>query len=523
MCSLRMRFLLGAAVWLAACQDYPFEYRESRRSQVHKVSEVVLTVRPTDILFVVDTSGTMEEERRLVRENIETFLTALLDSATDFQIGLITTDVECNVPERNCDDFSDPVNKPLASESCCLRRAGIFCKDEDTDGDGRLDKTDCDAGRLRSATGTGRIFRPPGPLEDRAAWIASFAAAVDSLDCDLSSTPIKPDGSGFEAGLEAAVRAVGCAAGQACPDPRVAELNEGFVRPGADLVLVFITDEDDCSFTDPTRYLRPAVPSSPLEQRDHLCSPTECYAYYGAVDPVASGTFRCSGFLRSVAPPEPDPVGTFLDALTHFTGNDVRRIRAAGIVSSVADSSARLGFKEAGCYAAPSGPSAVCGCIATSSEDFFCRLTEHLGQQSTRIPQGGGERLLCHAPVPNLGGCEAAPSRRYVQFLRELADRRLAAGAREDVLIDSICQPRYDDTLFRIVNNVILSNCFDLGMVPASPDVVQVRRNGAIVPNVEPDSLRQGWSWIQGSREICLEGGLRKSVNDRFEIFVLSS
>jgi hypothetical protein len=134
-----------------------------------------------------------------------------------------------------------------------------------------------------------------------------------------------------------------------------------------------------------------------------------------------------------------------------------------------------------------------------------------------------GQRTSAFPTPP--GGCEAVPSGRYVTFLEELAARRVAALARPDTLVASICQTDYSDTLYTIVNNVILTSCFDLGEVPASVDRVVVRLNGEPLGNVpvKPDPPAPGWSWVQGSTEICLEGGLRKTIGDEFEIFVLQS
>ncbi len=514
-------FLLAFSCASFACQRYPFEAREPQRSEIAKTSAVVLTTRPTDILFVIDNSGTMEDERRMVAENIGLFLDALTASATDFQVGLITTDVECNLPSYNCDAGG-------SSPSCCLLRGTVTCRDEDTDGDSVLDATDCDGGRLRSATGRDRIFRRPSEA-GRDAWVADFQAAITALDCDVIATPHKPQGSGFEGGLEAVVRSVGCSTGQDCLEPEVAELNAGFIRPDADLVVIFVTDEDDCSVADPEVFRRPAAGETYSEayQASHLCSPEECYAgtpgLYDWWFNVSTNKPLCGEFgavVRSVPPPALTPVSEYLDRLVALKGGDVRRIRAAAIVSGVLDEEAPLGFLAAACYASGAGPSIACGCLSTAADEFFCKLTELLGQGGTRA--GTSVPSQCNAPALPLLGCTSLPGARYVSFLRELALRREAAGVAPDVLVDSICQARYDDTLYRVVNNVVINNCFEVSVVPERVDQISVRRNGAALPNVAVRSPQQGWSWRSGSNQICLEGGLQKSVSDRFDIYVLS-
>ncbi|MCK5691175.1 hypothetical protein KAI87_17960, partial [Myxococcota bacterium] len=65
--------------------------------------------------------------------------------------------------------------------------------------------------------------------------------------------------------------------------------------------------------------------------------------------------------------------------------------------------------------------------------------------------------------------------------------------------------------------------CFDLGVVPESQHDLVVRLNGEVIEHVERGGDEPGWSWVAGRSDICLEGGLRKALGDRFEIFVIES
>ncbi len=525
MLPLSRRLLLVMLLAGVGCQDYPFELRPAKRVVAVKHTEVVGVTKPTDILFVMDNSGTMKDEQDELVRNVGRFIDELVASDIDFQVGIITPDVECNLPNRDCTAGGH------TSSACCnlaaMSPALPVCTDEDTDADTLLDKTNCDGGRLRSSTGKNRIFKKPSAAL-RAQWVQDFSDTIASLGTR---------GSSYESGLEAVTRAVSCALDDGCVDPPVAVLNKGFVRDGADLVIIFLTDEDDCSFVDGSYYERPANAADfadPLYQETHLCSPNECYGYWGAdlnadadsqidwCDPQSGARdyFRCSGNDRVVNPPFPDPVSGYLDRLVSLLGGDVSRIRAAGIISGVTDANAELGFRDDACVQSVLGqPSTACGCLITSPKgtltgDFFCELTSIL-------PEPVGE-----APHPDTAtpvACEAMPGGRYVSFLRELAKRRVEAGLRPDVLIDSICQARYDETLYRIVNNVILTSCFDLGEVPGGVSDISVSLNESPLPNVPAGSDTPGWSWVEGSTQICLEGGLTKSVKDRFEIFVIGS
>jgi hypothetical protein len=112
------------------------------------------------------------------------------------------------------------------------------------------------------------------------------------------------------------------------------------------------------------------------------------------------------------------------------------------------------------------------------------------------------------------------PGGRYAEFLDALAVARAQAGKAADTLVDSICQPNYEDTLNQVVNSVILTRCFQLGEVPQGEDRIHVTYNGEELAMVAHGAAERGVSWTAGSQEICLEGGLRKEINDQIEIFL---
>ncbi|HAA56024.1 MAG TPA: hypothetical protein DCE42_14765 [Myxococcales bacterium] len=88
-------FVLGLPMLVTGCNDYPFQrlvaqtYTEVTDTQPQTASKQV------DILFVVDNSGSMQEEQTKLKTNFEAFINELLDQeVTDFQIGVITTDMD---------------------------------------------------------------------------------------------------------------------------------------------------------------------------------------------------------------------------------------------------------------------------------------------------------------------------------------------------------------------------------------------------------------------------------------------
>ena len=537
---------------VAACQGYPFEIRIPQSVTGSNIKQLVATVAPTDILFVIDDSGSMKDERAELANNISSFIEQLSETSGDFHVGIVTTDVECNVPEQDC-------TGPQTSLSCCgiVTAANLApCQELDSNNDGKVDWSNCDGGRLRAPRGKPAYWTTPTAVE-RTQWSADFSQTIQDLGCN---------GSGLESGFEAARRAVNCSVfgydpdqPSRCPSATIAQLNAGFVRAEADLVVIFVTDEDDCSFQDPNVYLRPPDPTSASDQGAHLCGPPECYAYYGKDDHIggssvqawadsnniagpSGGYYQCEGNSRGANPPYPDDPNLYINALVAAKNGQVRRVRASGILSGLLPGTpnptdALHGFAASGCFGVSdtAPPSNACGCWSASAvlsnsptTNFYCALTGATGSRlSTATPPhavsnecsaiGAGSSS---APQP---GCNAMPGARYVSFLESLAATRKQALVRADTLADSICKTKYDTTMFDIVNNVILSNCFGLGAAAPSADDIQVSLNGVVLFQVPVGSANPGWSYAAGSQEICLEGGLHKNLGDQFDIFVLTA
>ncbi len=159
--------LAAAAVLSAGCTDYAYsELTVVDLFQQGGVGQV------SDILYVVDDSASMAEERSRLLDNFSAFTDVLEDTRVDFQLGVVTTD---------------------ASQGGTLS----VLLDDDTDN-----------------------------------LAAEFLAAVDVGD----------DGGRIEQGLSQALSAV---------NPSV---NPGFLRTGAELHVVIVSDEDDQSSEEPGFY-----------------------------------------------------------------------------------------------------------------------------------------------------------------------------------------------------------------------------------------------------------------------------
>jgi hypothetical protein len=452
---------------LAACQEYTFVGKTNQRIGGRTYEVGIEAEGKTDILFVIDNSGSMAEEQQKLKDNMAAFVEVLTRSVNDYQVGIISTDI-ARVPRL---------------EGCAP------CCDLDTDGDGLPDWSDCDAGRLIAADGRTRFFTRPR-AEDTAELEKEKRKLIDGFNANI--TALGANGSAYEASFDAVKRTLDPQA-----DVAVRALNSGFIRADADLAIIFLTDEDDCSFDSPW-YLAP--------NRDDA----DCYVdQANAVPPSA-----------------------YLDFFAAVKG-DIGKVRAAAIVGSVpnSDLSHPLGFAAAGCFtiedsaAANVGePSNACGCWSArylpdrrpdQTGDYYCNLMSEppYSQLPTRVPDAGN----------NQGGCLTLPGSRYVAFLEELAATRQALGYDPGVLTDSICRADYRETLEKIAIAVVLSDCFKLKETPA-PDVADgiiVYRNGQKLSRVEPHSGSPGWTYDASTNSVCLEGGVTKEIGDVFEITVI--
>lgn len=178
----------------------------------------------TDILLVIDNSGSMSEEQTAVAQELPAFIEALRSGggvSQDFQVGVVTSAVYLN-PEpgtglafRNYPDHSGRL-QPIPADP----------------GTGNNGAVVVDGGFVSFPAGVQRILSGNDPEV-----VAKLALLVQQ----------GTRGSGQETPLEAARLAVS--------DPLISTPldeggNQGFLRDGARLLVVIVSDEDDCSETE---------------------------------------------------------------------------------------------------------------------------------------------------------------------------------------------------------------------------------------------------------------------------------
>lgn len=235
-----------------------------------------------DILFVIDNSRSMLAEQDSLAVNfvrIAETLENIEGGPPNVHIGVVSTD---------------------------LGAGGHVCGAGD---DGRLQSTPrvpgCDAPTDRYISNIGGVTNYAGSLSDAFSCIARLGR----------------DGCGFEQPLEAMRRAL---------DGSNPE-NAGFLRDGAILAVIFITDEDDCSVFDPGMFARVGEPGQDLgAQKSFRCFENGVMCD-GDVDPRQLGVrSECQPRNDSDFMPEVAEYVTFLKGLKEFETD----IFVAGIVGA---------------------------------------------------------------------------------------------------------------------------------------------------------------------------------------------
>ncbi len=191
----------------------------------------VVPGRPrVDFLFVVDDSGSMCEEQASLARNFAAFAPTLAE--LDYRVAVVSTDLFPGGPRGA---FGVRPAEPVPA---------LNCVDPDSGDPLVPDTADC-AGLLEAGALPAVLTRGDGDFD------AGYAATWFRCAATLGT-----QGDGFEKGLEAMRLALACDGPNAarfdacCADGRydpTCEAAVEFLRPDAALVVVFVTDEDDCS------------------------------------------------------------------------------------------------------------------------------------------------------------------------------------------------------------------------------------------------------------------------------------
>ncbi len=212
------QFGLGATLILSACGKYELAEFKSIRADYDEYT-VDFGNRKVDVLFVVDSSGSMEDQQATLASSMPKFIANFAGKTIDYHIGVITTDVDINQ------------NQYFPSSSSVDRQpfGDVFL----WDGAGSLLSS-----RRGSTLGAGEGTKP--------AHFLSKGMSVNLIEekFSLSAQP-GTNGSGAEAPLLALAHFL-------MPE-RLDGWNRDFLRADSLFSVVFVTDEDEsltsCSAT----------------------------------------------------------------------------------------------------------------------------------------------------------------------------------------------------------------------------------------------------------------------------------
>ena len=170
------------------------------------------STRQVDILFVVDNSNSMIEEQRGLDENFSKFLDKLSVYGADFHLAAVSTE------DKYSSSTSVDFNKTPGAQFNTVNISDCNSYFSNHENRGWLASTDFKKdGNTLDVDGVKNIFRCMG----------------------LTGT----DGSAVERGLASSLKAL----------QSNSAVNKGFLRDGALLAVVYVTDENDCSSSEVAR------------------------------------------------------------------------------------------------------------------------------------------------------------------------------------------------------------------------------------------------------------------------------
>ncbi len=193
-----------------------------------------------DILFVIDNSGSMGEEQKGLADAIDSLVDGLdLIDGVNYRIGITTTDNGNPV----CGNSTSPEAGGLQLSSC-LGRSSQFIFNGNPPADAAATCTDICTHQDSDISVIPTVVEGDDVPRARP-WIEGGAGGTNISGVSLGEAlrcvmPQGIAGCGFESPLESAYKAV-------LRSQSAAEQQFAFFRPDAHMVLVFVTDETDCS------------------------------------------------------------------------------------------------------------------------------------------------------------------------------------------------------------------------------------------------------------------------------------
>lgn len=231
--------LLVSSVVLVACNEHPLvPVTDSIVAEVNETSDP-LSTNAVDILWLVDSSGSMEEEQAELGARFDEFIATLSDLNADFHMAVVTTDTS-NAQEAG--RFNTSPGRLKSLNCAAVPDELSYCENLDLSRP-YLQRTD---------------YGSLGEPLDVNALASDFRCIASTGSCD----------SGFEQGLTAIERALS-------PD-LLNGVHNGFLREDAFLLVIMLSDEDDCSNGDSFNLTRDEDCYA-AERRDDLIAVSSVY------------------------------------------------------------------------------------------------------------------------------------------------------------------------------------------------------------------------------------------------------
>ena len=386
-----------------ACQDYGFEELPNSVIKEKRWTQTISIASEADILFVIDNSGSMVGEQVQLGESFGAF-TSQLETyfSTEYHIGVITTGVE----SEGCPDCAEPY-----PQSSCMNETGEGGRMQDRLGEnlGTIDEpdyvftTDPDCGKIIDAGNKSCFY-----------------------DSGKGIAMVGVNGCGYERGLSPVRKAL---------DDFAGNYNGGFLRENATLVVVVISDEEDCG------------ERGDVTEDSTWAGGDACYYAAKGVDP--EGNFNDP----NGKPYRLTPVEDYYNFLLGLKDNREGMVKFAAIV----------GIKDK-------------NDLSTTEIDYFWDDGRNRWDIEHACTTTGCTGAYCYAD----------PGTRYIELAQQF-------GIGKNGFVDTICQNDFSDTMAELGTFVACPKQFLLSEEILDPDLANILINGEAVPRFScafPDEIR---------------------------------
>lgn len=380
------------SVQVFGCQDYPYEEVKASVTTVVWDPQKVEISAEADILFVIDNSGSMAGEQRQLAESFREFTSKLGEKFGDkYHIAIVTTGMESSGCPRCSDVYTSSCINPTGENG---RFQDRVCSNVGTDTDPDY-QCRTDGGCLVVTSDSKSCFYDPVNQE--------------------GTVFVGVNGCGFERGLAPMRLALKELAGG---------YNAGFLREDAMLVVVVISDEEDCGEVGDVYEL--------TSDGGNVCN----FAARG-IGPEGETSHPQDPQQRPYAL---TPVEEYYDFLIdEVKGGEAGMVKFAAIV----------GVKDV--------------------HDLSTTKIEYELNERGRW----GVVPACRTPGCQGSYCEADPGTRYI---------KLAQLFGKNGRVDTICQDDFSMTMKELGEWVTCPLEFKLGLMPLDPDLANILINGNEVP-----------------------------------------